>query len=151
MPFVMSSTDDLVRVVFELPEPDYDGTTGERLWATKVEEDLFELQNSPWHARTVNWLDVVEAVPDNDDEWPKFVKVVSRSGHRTIHLHLLENGRAIKQEILDRCNQLGATYEEADGRLYALDFAPGVDLAPAIQYFETLKSNDVADWRINDY
>ncbi len=144
------SSDDLVKVIFELPEPDFDGIRGEGLWASPVGENLFELQNSPWHARTVNWLDVVEAVANKENEWPKFVRVAKRSGHRTIHLYILDAGQPKKQEILDECNRLGSTYEEADGRLYALDFAPNVDLHPTIKYLERLKSEDVADWRVNE-
>jgi uncharacterized protein DUF4265 len=87
------------------------GVLGERLWAAPVGENLYELQNSPWHARNVNWLDVVEAIPHNQDEWPKFVRVHSRSGHRTIHLYILASGESQKQQILEECNRLGATYE----------------------------------------
>lgn len=146
----MSAEDDLVKVIFDLPEPDM-GVGGERLWAAPVGENLYELRNSPWHARSVNWLDVVEAVPANDQEWPKFVRVHRRSGHRTIHVYILDAGQSRKQQILDECNRLGSTYEEAFGRMYALDFAPGIEIDPTIQLLERLKAEDLADWRINDY
>lgn len=145
----MSSNDKLVKVVFELPEPDM-GVSGERMWAKPVGENLYELQNSPWHARNVNWLDVVKAIADNDNEWPKFVKVHRRSGHRTIHLFILESAESRKQEILDECNRLGSTYENADGHMYALDFEPKVDIEPTIKYLKKLKAKKVADWRVND-
>lgn len=145
----MGDANDLVKVHFELPEPDM-GISGESLWAAPVGMNLYELQNSPWHVRSVNWLDVVEAVPRNENEWPEFVRVHKRSGHRTIHVFILEAGNSRKQEILDNCNQLGSTYENMDDRVYALDFAPGIDVAPPIEYLESLKAHDVADWRINE-
>jgi len=127
------------------------GTSGESLWAAPVGSNLYELRNSPWHARNVNWLDVVEAISRNEDEWPEFVRVHKRSGHRTVHLYILDAGKSRKQEILDDCNRLGSTYENMDDRMYALDFAPGIDLAPAIEYLESLDTDNIVGWRINDY
>jgi len=127
------------------------GISGESLWAAPVGSNLYELRNSPWHARNVNWLDVVEAISRNEDEWPEFVRVHKRSGHRTVHLYILDAGKSRKQEILDDCNRLGSTYENMDDRMYALDFAPGIDLAPAIEYLESLDTDNIVGWRINDY
>jgi hypothetical protein len=140
---------DLVKVHFDLPGPDI-GISGESLWAAPVGMNLFELRNSPWHVRSVNWLDIVEAIPRNENEWPEFVRVHKRSGHRTIHVYILEAGKNRKQEILDNCNRLVSTYENMNGSTYALDFAPGTDVAPSIEYLESLKAHDVADWRINE-
>jgi hypothetical protein len=145
----MSDEDGLVKVVFELPEPDM-GVGGESLWAAPVGPNLYELRKSPWHARSVNWLDVVEAIPANEKEWPKFVRVHKRSGHRTVHLHILDAGRSRRQEILDNCNRLRCTYEGMDDRMYALDFAPEADIMPTIEYLESLEAENLADWRINE-
>ncbi len=127
------------------------GVGGESLWAAPLGDDLYELRNSPWHARTINWLDVVEARPRTENEWPEFVKVHRRSGHRTIHLYILDAGQSRREEILQRCNQLGATYEGMDHTIYALDFAPEIDIAPAIEYVTLLQEQDLADWRINEH
>ena len=127
------------------------GVSGESLWAAPMGNHLYELQNSPWHVRTVNWLDVIEAVHKSADQWPEFVKVHRRSGHRTIHVYILEAGQEWREQILANCNRLGATYEGMDDRMYALDFAPEVNTEPCIAYLETLQKEDLADWRINDF
>ncbi len=142
--------EELVKVHFELPEPDM-GVSGESLWAAPLGNNLYELRNSPWHARQVNWFDVVEARPEADDKWPEFVRVHKRSGHRTVHLYILDLGQQSKDKILQRCNQLGATYEGMDGRMYALDFAPDIEVAPTIDYLTSLQEQELADWRINEY
>lgn len=146
----MTHDNELVKVHFDLPEPDM-GVAGESLWAAPLGNDLYELRNSPWHARTVNWLDVVKARPKAEEEWPEFVNVHKRSGHKTIHLYVLNAGRSRTEQILQRCNELGATYEGMDNRMYALDFAPEVDIAPAIEYVTSLQEQEIADWRINAY
>lgn len=142
--------DELVKVHFELAEPDM-GVAGESLWAAPLGDDLYELRNSPWHARTVNWLDVVMARPETEEEWPEFVRVHKRSGHRTIHLFILNAGQRRTEEFLQCCNELGATYENMDDRMYALDFPPGIDIAPAIDYVTSLQQQGVAGWRINEH
>jgi uncharacterized protein DUF4265 len=146
----VEDTSELTKVHFDLPEPDM-GVSGESLWAAPVGSNLYELRNSPWHVRKVNWLDIVEAISRDEDEWPEFVRVHRRSGHRTIHIFILEEGQSRKQEILDQCNRLGSTYENMDNRFYALDFAPGIDTNPAIEYLESLEATGILDWRMNEY
>jgi Domain of unknown function (DUF4265) len=146
----LSGEEGLVKVHFELIEPEM-GVGGESLWAAPVGPHLYELRNSPWHVRTVNWLDIVEAVPKTEDQQLEFVRVDKRSGHRTIHVYILEDGQSRKDEILQRCNDLGCTWEGMDNRMFALDFPPDVDVAPAIEYLESLQEASAADWRINEY
>ncbi len=146
----MSDENGLVKIHFTLKEPEM-GVGGESLWAAPLTGNLYELQNSPWHVRTVNWLDIVEAVSEAENQWPEFVRVNERSGHRTIHLYIFEEAQEARSEILDRCNQLGATYEGMDKRMYALDFAPEIELDPAIEYFESLQQRELATWRLNEY
>jgi hypothetical protein len=145
----LAEEDDLVKVHFELKEPDM-GSSGESLWAAPVGSNLYELRNSPWHVRTVNWLDVVEAIPEAEDLRPEFVRVHERSGHRTIHLFISDVGQSSSKVILHKCNQLGATYEGMNNRVFALDFAPEIDIAPAIQYLQSMQECGWADWRINE-
>jgi hypothetical protein len=146
----MSDENNLVKVHFELQEPEM-GVDGESLWAAPVGPNLYELQNSPWHVRTVNWLDVVEAVPEAENQWSEFLKVHKRSGHRTIHIYILDDGQSSRNEILQHCNDLGSTYEGMNDRMYALDFPPNIDINPAIKYFESLQEASLAEWRINEY
>lgn len=146
----MSDEDNLVKVHFELRELEM-GVGGESLWAAPVGPNLYELRNSPWHVRTVNWLDVVEALPEEEDELPEFVRVHRRSGHRTMHVYMLNDEQTRKDEILQRCNELGCTWEGMDSRIYALDFPPEVDIDPAIEYLESLQEASVATWRMNEY
>jgi Domain of unknown function (DUF4265) len=146
----LADDSNLVKVHFDLPEPEM-GVGGESLWAAALGTNLYELRNSHWHVRNVNWLDVIEAIPEDEGKLPEFVRVHKRSGHRTIHVYVFHAGQSNRQEILDRCNQLGATYEGMDDRMYALDFAPEIDIAPAIEYLESLQGREWAAWRLNEY
>jgi Domain of unknown function (DUF4265) len=75
----------------------------------------------------------------------------SGAAHRTIHVYVFDAGQSSKQEILDSCNRLGATYEGMDDRMYALDVTPEIDFAPAIEYLESLQDRELMTWRLNEY
>ena len=143
-------TDELVKVVVDLPENDM-GVGGEGLWAMPIGDDVYEIRNSPWHARNINWGDWVKAVAPSEDKWPQFVSIVKRSGHRTIHVYFLQDDQERKKEILQRINKLGAFYEEAFGKMYAVDCAPEVALDPIIEYLSPLKESEALDFRISEY
>ncbi len=57
----MTDESELVKIVVDIPEGDL-GVFGEGLWAKPLSDDLYEVQNSPWHSRNINFLDVVKAI-----------------------------------------------------------------------------------------
>ncbi len=107
----------------------------ETLWAERVGPDQYSLDNSPFWAYGVSWLDVVEAQPDADGVLT-FVCVVRKSGHRTIRLildppaHEAPESRA----ILDGVVALGASYEGMHGGYLAIDIPPEVELDRVVEY-----------------
>lgn len=123
--------DGMVKV--ELHGPDGEVET---LWATPVAPDQYQLENSPFFAYGVSWLDIVEAHRTGDGEFPVFTRVVQPSGHRTLRL-ILKPGAdeaAASQAVLERLNALGASYEGYNSRYLAIDIPPRVVLAPITEY-----------------
>lgn len=137
----------MVKVVFPLPDADEWGIGSERVWAAPVGENLYEIRNSPWYVRDVNWGDVVHAVAANDGEWPTYVSIVRRSGHRTIQVYILEAACARRQEFLSEFSRLGASYENNSDRMYSLDCEPTVDLNAILQYLESLHNGSLIDFQ----
>lgn len=142
-------TEEFVKVVVDLPEPDM-GVGGEGLWAVPICDDVYEIRSSPWHVRNINWGDWVKAVAPSEDKWPQFVSIVKRSGHRTIHVYFHKAGMEQKEEILQEINKLGASYENADGRMYAVDCEPEVAFDPIVSYLGELKNTGIIDFRISE-
>lgn len=142
-------TEEFVRVVVDLPEPD-EGVSGERLWAVHIEGDMYEIRSSPWHARNINWGDWVKAVAPSDDQWPRFVSVVKRSGHPTMHIYFLNENMEQKTAILTEINRLGASYENADDKVYAVDCEPEIAVDPVVNYLSQLKDIGVINFRISE-
>ena len=123
--------DDQVKVVLFGPEGEV-----ETPWANALGDDLYELDNTPWFAYGLSWKDVIEARPPAPGEWPEFVRVVKKSGYRTVRV-MLEPPADKSEEsrrFLARINEIGCTYEGMNQRLICIDVPPAVDLMVIREY-----------------
>lgn len=142
----MESEDKFVKIVVDLPDAE-DGVGGEGLWAVNVGEDIYEVHNSPWHTLEINYMDIVKAVPPDEDKKPQFVEVVKRGGHRSIHVVFLEKGLPQKDDVLSHINKLGATYEGSGKTLFAIDLEPEVNFDAVADYLLECCNKDWLDIR----
>src|SRR5262249_4817112 len=76
--------DELTKVHVELPN--HGATGGESLWAKPLGDDLYQLDNVPFHAYGLNYGDVVRATEDSPELKPEIREVVRPSGHQTIRV-----------------------------------------------------------------
>jgi hypothetical protein len=112
-----------------------EGEYVETLWAERVGADLYRLDNSPFWAYGVSWLDVVEAHPDPDGQLV-MSRIVTKAGHRTVRV-ILEAGvdeSPKAKAIIDGVVALGCSYEGMNPRYLAVDLPPGVDLMRVAHY-----------------
>ena len=125
---------DLVKVVLTGPDGEV-----ETLWARPVGENLFELDNTPWYAYGVSLKDVIEARRPDPNAFPEFIRVVKKSGYRTVRLILepAADKDSASQAILDRLVQLGCSYEGANHIYISIDIPPEVDLERIRQFLIT--------------
>ena len=112
-----------MKVLVDLPN--HCGTNGESMWARPLGDNLYELHNSPFYAYDLNYLDVVFALSDDPSMKPLVLRIERRSGHRTLRVILLPATPPLERtRILALLNESGATYENANSRLYSLDVRP---------------------------
>jgi Domain of unknown function (DUF4265) len=119
----------LVKVLFEEDE------NVETLWAQPVGPGHYRIDNSPFWAYGVSWQDVVEARPDSDGRL-RFVRVVTKSGHRTVRLFLKPpaDKSPKSQSVLDGLNAIGATYERMNAAYVSIDLDPHIALDSIVSY-----------------
>jgi len=117
----------LVKVLVELPEEA--GTSGERLWARPLGDDLYEIRNVPWYAYKLNWGDVVRCEGLSPADLPIVQEVIERSGHRTLRVFFNDRDVSTVQQqvILDELSDLQAFHERHGPNLLALDVEPQAD------------------------
>jgi hypothetical protein len=89
----------------------------ETLWAVDLGGGHYRLDNTPWYAYGISWHDVVEALPDEDGQL-QFVKVVSKSGNRTVRITAEV---PFEDEWLEKVVSLGASYEGANRRYIGIN------------------------------
>jgi hypothetical protein len=138
------------KIVVGLPDAE-GGVSGEGLWTKHLYGDVYEVHNSPWHSREVNFLDHVEAIAPSADHHPRFVRVVHRSGHRTIHVIFLQRQDSSQAEVLRRINELGGTYEGADHALYAIDVKSPGSWQGMLTYLEEQAKVKMLEYRWSAY
>ena len=117
------NNDTQVKVLFQ------EDDNVETLWAERVGPNEYRLENSPFWAYGVSWLDVVEAQPEEDGALA-FVRVVQKSGHRTVRLILdpPADEAADSKAVLDGVTALGASYEGMHPGYVSIDIPPEIEL-----------------------
>ena len=121
----MGDTTGMVKIGLHAPDGEF-----ETMWATPLGGSQYRLENSPFHAYRVSWLDVVEARPDADG-LPVVQGVIAKSGHRTVRLIITPGIDELpaRQRVLEELTALGCSWEGYNPRYFAIDVPPGVELA----------------------
>src|SRR5262249_29615256 len=103
---------------------------------TPVGPNRYRLENSPFYAYGVSWLDIVEARPEEPTGLPVLVGSVEKSGHRTVRLILVPGVKEApeQQSVLDDLSRLGCSYEGYNPRYFSIDVPPGIALEPIVEY-----------------
>lgn len=119
--------DGLVKVIIRT------GDKVETLWAEPLGRGLFRLDNSPFFAYGVSWLDVVRAKPTPDAPgFYDYVKVVRSSGHRMIRLTVRDGQKRVSLALLKKLTSMGCTYEGMSPAYITVDIPPRVKFDPVI-------------------
>jgi len=123
------------KVLFRVQEDD-GSCQVETLWARAVGNDEYILDNSPFYAYSVSWKDTVYAPHSEEEGLPTFVRVVKKSGHRTVRVILdqpVQEGNE-SDALLQGLVKLGCTYEGANRIYMSINLPPEVQLDVARQY-----------------
>jgi hypothetical protein len=120
----------------------------ETLWATPLGNNRYRLENSPFFAYSVSWLDVIEARQPSTGGFPVLKRVLEKSGHRTIRIIFkppVDKSRKSKS-VLKKLEEMGCSYEGANPAFIAVNIPAEVDLSTICDY---LTSTDL-EWEHAD-
>jgi hypothetical protein len=116
--------EEMVKVLLRSKEPE----EVEGMWATPLGNNRYRLENSPFYAYEVSWLDVVEALPATDGAL-EFERVVEKSGHRTVRVILEQTSRSESgKRVLDQLVDMGCTWEGMNTKLICIDLPASASL-----------------------
>lgn len=138
--------DQLVKVYVDL-RGHWAGVGGESLWAKPVGPARYQLENSPFYAYGLNYLDVVKAEAEEPGRKPRVLEVVERSGHATLRAMFLEEpGKADREAFVESMIGCGATLEWLDARYVAVDVGPEIDRSAVRSELELLAEKSMIDF-----
>jgi len=122
-------TEPNAKVLFRVPNED-GGADVETLWAYDLGSDKYKLDNLPYYAYGVSSDDIVLAPFDEDEGFPTFQQVVSKSGNRTIRIIFdlpMESGNK-SGDLVARLVALGCDFEGANKKYIVVNIPHSVDL-----------------------
>lgn len=138
----MTDVKEMTKIVIRVE--DSDGSVNvETPWATKVGDDLYRLENSPFYAYSVSWRDVVRAPFSEEEQRPTFVETVEKSGHRTVRIIFdppVEDGNESDKNLKELIG-LGCSYEGANPTYICVDIPPETDFDAVRDYLIRNKVN----------
>lgn len=128
--------------------PDREGDF-ETPWAMPVGRDRYRLENTPFFAYGLSWLDVVEAKSDRSrhPSLPVFTRVIEKSGHRTIRV--AGDGEDVPKRLVDALVGLGATFEGLNPAYLCFDLGPLVELQRVVDELERWEDQPLS-WELAD-
>jgi hypothetical protein len=121
-----------VKILFDLERvDDYPPFEVESVWAVKIVDDMFRIDNIPFYVRGLALGDVVRAKPTCDGAL-QFESIAKTSGHSTVRVVFFEAG--IREDFCKEIEALGCQWEGAyEPSLIAVDVPPSFDLAAVLK------------------
>jgi hypothetical protein len=142
------SRERLVKVAVNLPASNWHPHALETMWAEPLDGDRYRLQNVPFYAHGLSFNDVVIA---KEIGGQLFVQdVVARGGHSTYRVFLSQDGKGARSRFAESwrpLEEIGATYEQANDRLFAIDVPRGTDIYRAYELLESGEQAGVWDFQ----
>ncbi|MDX2148119.1 MAG: DUF4265 domain-containing protein [Planctomycetota bacterium] len=124
-----------VKVLVRDPEGD-----PEELWAMPLGGDAYRLDNTPFFAYSLSWLDVIIA-PKNRRGIPVFARIERKSGNRTVRV-ASESDAYVPKELIRRLESLGCTYEGIDPTYLAFNVPPSTSLGDVVAVLESVNPEE---------
>lgn len=141
----MNDDDALTKLHVDLPH--HWATGGEAFWALALGGDRYRVENVPFYAYDLNFHDVVEARAESPELKPAILRVVERSGHRTMRIFFQEDvEEATRLERLRSLAPLHVSFERCSARYFALDLEPDADFDAVRECLAVWTQEGVADY-----
>lgn len=134
----------LEKIYIDLPDDEVIG--GESLWAKPLGYYLYEIRNVPFFAYDIHFYDIVKAVPDSPEEKPRVLKVIKRSGHKTLRIIFKRKNSARKKEVLKTLEEMFAFNENMNDKFYSIDVEPQGDYTSVCDYLWELEEQGVLEY-----
>ena len=135
------------RVSFELEPDAWHGQSVESMWATKLDDHLYKIENSPFFVKGIAFEDVVKT--KLLDGMISFVKTAISSGGSTYRILCKECTDETQFELFWKpLEVVGCKYEQGDFgyRMYSVDVPKQANIQQVFALLQDGISNDIWDF-----
>lgn len=149
---------EYAKIRFLLDPTDWHRSSAETVWAEPFSDGRrrgFKLLNSPFYARGVSYLDIVDVTLAPDKSALEYAGTIEKSGHSNIWLLVRSPPPARFDDCWASLRRLGCTYESssedtADCKrtLYAVDVPPEAHIERVFSIIGQAQDEDVWDLQI---
>ena len=126
------------KVVFDLGTNAWHGFKTESVWATRLHDEVYRIENTPFFAKGVSFQDSVMTKLDGNQRF--FADLVSSSGRSTYRILMLENehNSAVFGDYWKPLERLGCSYEQGvfGYQLFAVDVPPSTNIEAVYSFLE---------------
>lgn len=135
----------LEKIYFRLQQDDgYPPTPWESLWAKRIGDNLFEIDNIPFYAMDVSPEDRISTeIVDGKHEYRS---TVSRSRNSVFRVYVYDESKI--QTARDRFRRLGVESERGAGKLFAIEIPGNIDIGPVLDLL--MQGQDSGEWDIEE-
>lgn len=145
--------DKTVKVVLVQTYQDSDETDTETPWALDMGNNQYQLKNFPFFFYGLSFNDIFEAKPSEahpDDPHPYFVRLIEKSGHRTVRIFLKNSiqDSVPAAQVLEQLKALHCGYEGNGSTFFVVNIQPHCDFEAVIALIEN--SPEVEMWEMAD-
>lgn len=135
----------LEKVYIDLPN--HWATGGESMWAKPLENNLYEIHNTPFYAYGINYLDVVKVDSSDDTNKPIVLEVVKPSGYKTLRVFFKKDFDKNSQlKIFEELEKFGVGCERLSDRYVALDIEPSGNYDAVIEKLSELEQDGILEY-----
>ncbi len=145
--FFRTENNHLDKVYIELEPDSWHGHTSESMWATRLDDGLYKVKNSPFFARGISYEDIVEV--KQRDGVNLFLRTVFPSGRSTYRIILGENTTDAQFErFWGALEAEGCTYEHGyfGYIMYSVDVPKEADVQKVFAFLNEGVSQKVWDF-----
>ena len=121
-----------VKIFFNLEQiDDWPPCAMESMWAIHLDDDLYQLDNTPFYITGVSYKDIIVAT-QNKEGLLFFRSLFKESGHSTIRIYLSNkiNTSLLEEGIFDLC----CSFEKYNDQFFAIDVPPESDIKKVITF-----------------
>ena len=131
-----------VHVIFPLSK-DVDGyppVDNERMWAKKIDENVFRVENTPFYVRGISFGDLVEAKEISESVYG-YIKLYKHSGYSTFRIHVggdnIDKSKYV-DSLLEKLKSFGCSTEgQDDNNLIAVNIPQEAPLQKVAEYLNS--------------